>query len=123
MTDPKQQTSLNNSLLKIKIHLNKFNFLYELEAKIYDPSISKMASGFLGRKTTDYQPVLAYFKNLQTLLIDINDLNTKNNNNIVSIDNKTLEDTELFFAMLKTCLNKEFQGGRRKSRKSRKSRK
>jgi hypothetical protein len=123
MTDPKQQTNLNNSLLKIKNHLNKFEFCYELEAKIYDPSISKMASGIFGRKTTDYQPVLAYLKNLQTLLIDITEINTKNNNNIVSIDTKTLNNSELFFAMLKTCLNQQFKGGRRKSRKSRKSRK
>ena len=123
MTNPEEQTNLNNSLLKLKNHLNKLEFFYDLEVKINDPSLFKQTSKLFGRTTTDYKPVLAYFKNLQSLLIDINEMNKKNNNNIVSIDSKTLNNRELFFAMLKTCLNQQFKGGRRKSRKSRKSRK
>ena len=45
-----------SEIQNLNTQLKGLNYYYELEGKIYDPSIRKMASGLFGR-TTDYNPI------------------------------------------------------------------
>jgi hypothetical protein len=123
--------NIASEIQKLNNQLKKINFYYELEGKIYDPSIRKMTSGVFG-KTTDYKPIKQTFDNLHDLLFQLtNRFNVSRNLGINIMSN------EKFFAMLKKCAEENTNtntnieeteyllpaGGRKKSRKSRKSRK